>query len=159
MRTVHMLDPDHAPIRWAHLVETKKNRENRGPDFTRMPNGWFVYDGPRLVTVHTFVQGDDGAHLTGTEKVDHASLLKLLWDRMGDIATNEVTANGGAWTPELASEYTVLSAAFDLIESDLDTGGSLASWRGPREMVDLALTLAITDAGDPHFVQTEWEEF
>jgi hypothetical protein len=157
MRTVGALPPDHAPIRWEHLNATKRNHHNRGAYWTKMPNGWYVYDGPRLVEVLTYDAVTNEP--LGREHADHATLLRLLWDRMGDLATNEVTANNGRWSLEMIQEYTVLSAAFDLVESDLDTGSSLASWRGPREMVDLALTLA-TSVDDKHaFVQTRWQEF
>lgn len=156
MRHVHMLDPDHAPIRWEHLVQqaTKPRTDQQYGHWTTMPNGWFVYQGPRLVTVHTHEKHADVAHRTATETVDHATLLRLLWDRMSAIANDDADA----WTPEAAAEYTVLSAAFDLVESDLVTGSSLASWRGPRELVDMALTLAF-NRGDEVFVTTEWEEF
>lgn len=158
MRTVGALPPDHAQIRWDHLVSTKKRSNDRVDAYwTKMPNGWYVYDGPRLVTVHTHDAVTN--ERTATEMVDHATLLRLLWDRMGDLAHNEVTANNGRWSLDMIAEYTILSAAFDLVESDLDTGSSLHSWRGPREMVDLALTLAMNVDDRSHFVATEWEEF
>jgi hypothetical protein len=157
MRRIPLHDPDHAPIRWDHLVRNATRQPDPNDrNWTAMPNGWFVYQGPRLVTVRTYQQREDGAHLTGTEQVDHATLLRLLWDRMDHI--NRVV-DGGAWSKGASGEYFVLSAAFDLVESDLVTGSSLASWRGPRELVDMALTLASTHASDDLFVSTEWEEF
>lgn len=145
--------------RWEYVRKRfKAQPEGNVHDYTKMPNGWWIYDGPRLVTVNTWRGSQEEA--TGVEKVDHATLLGMLWNamqrRVTDLQKHEphttLAYNAGM-------QWTILSAAFDLVQSDAETGSSLAVWRGPRELVDMALTLVHSDTVDGVYLTTEWEEF
>lgn len=155
MRTAPILPPTHNPDRYRDL-DTRMKTRLPSDYYSGMPNGWFVYDGPRLVTV---VSAHVGSDHRISETVDHATLLRLLHERMTDLHKRLVTLKAGPEQWALSVEYTIMSTAWDLIESDLLTGTSLASWPAPRELVDHALTLALLGEQDGRFIRTEWQEF
>jgi hypothetical protein len=155
MRTAPILPPTHSPGRYRDLDARMKSRLP-SDYYSGMPNGWFVYEGPRLVTV---VSAQIGSDHQIAELVDHATLLTRLHDRMTDLDKRLSMLKAGPEQWALSVEYTIMSTAWDLIESDLLTGTSLATWAAPRQLVDHALTLAMLGEHSYRFIFTEWQEF
>lgn len=143
----------HAPgFVYASADAHMKSPSRRGPYDTRMPNGWGVYQGPRLITVRTW---DDADTLLGTEEVDHATLMRALSGYADRLAGHAVSND--PYVDD--AEYDAVLVAHELIFSDVQTGTSLASWTPMRRLVDRALTWAYDLESQGRYITTEWQEF
>lgn len=131
----------------AHAFMTRTDRPGRG--YKVMPeSGWWVYEGPRLVTV---TQWDEHGSLVKEEKVEHAQILRVLQDHLDDLAI--LTGSDDPY-------YELAENAFSLVLSDVQTGTSLHSWHIARRLVDRSLTAATLHLDHPgHRITTAWEEF
>jgi hypothetical protein len=129
----------------AHDYFTRSQKADSG-SYTLMPaSGWYVYDGPRLVTLHWW--STTGTHVQDRQ-VEHAELLRDVSNHMDMLAQQSTTS----------PEYLMSAAAFDLILSDAQTGTSLYSWSPMRRLVNQVITWIYTgDSGV--LVTTEWAEF
>jgi hypothetical protein len=121
------------------------SRDGAGPYVLMPRSGWYVYDGPRLVTLHWWGLGD--VHVQ-TRQVEHAELLQDVSTHMDMLAQQSTTS----------AEYLMSAAAFDLILSDVQTGTSLYSWQPMRRLVDQVINWIYAGDSGVH-ITSQWAEF
>ncbi|ACZ32389.1 hypothetical protein Xcel_3390 (plasmid) [Xylanimonas cellulosilytica DSM 15894] len=118
------------------------------PTQTHQVDGWHIPYGPRPIVV-TLTDPETSAVLS-KESWHHGTVLRLISDLLDHLALHEPTNHRGAATA---------LAVYEAIESDLDTGTSIASWPSWNALVDQVLNDATSIEDRYATITTAWSEF
>lgn len=123
-----------------------------------VPEGVLVWDEERQVRVETW-DANEVDQIGDAEYWDHEQVLTLLSDLLDDLATQLPHAVYTDIEDPTSARYDLVSAAYALVLSDLETGVSLAAWPVMSRLVDRALTWATTMDEKGTFIQADWDKF
>ena len=127
---------------------TRARSQQQYSRFDEVGDGWRVPYGPRPVVV-AFSDYQTG-EAQGVESWDHGTVLLIISDLIDHLTEFE---------PDDIRGITVATAAYEMVESDLETGTSLFAWPVMRTLVDQVLTDASNVEDKISRITTTWVEF